>query len=210
MSAPVCQSDRNGFTLVETLIALSVFAIIAVAASTSLSVAIGAKDQAETVSDKLVSLSVARSIIRNDFSQIVRRSVRDPYGGNSGITFEGGALDDQKALVRLVRRGWVNPGARETRGDLQYVEYRFEGGQLIRRIRRRIDAGPETPVYDQVLLSDLEDASIEFLVGRNWQQSWRLRGGAVANLPSAVSIETTSAEHGSLQHLFLVSGERPQ
>jgi len=197
----------NGFTLIEVVVALAIFALISVGASTALSLSLSAKEQSQQISALHRALTVTRSIMRDDLLQVVLRPTREPYGGTPLETFDGGQLADASSLLVFTRRGWINPGGRATRGNIQHVEYRFEEGALIRRTRARLDPGPETDIYDQVLMEGLSSVSLEFKLGRSWTRSVRISRLSNTPLPNAVAMITTDPVHGEMRHLFMLRGE---
>lgn len=121
------QPSRNGFTLVEMLIALALFAVIAVGALGLLRFSV----EAELASrDKTESIANARrflSVWTADLAQAVPRPSRDQSGAPH-LAFEAGSGG---VLLRFTRSGWDNvDGA--PRPGLQKVEYRVTGNALVR------------------------------------------------------------------------------
>ncbi|GAK33152.1 type II secretion system protein J [alpha proteobacterium Q-1] len=205
----------GGFTLVEVLLAVAIFAVIAAAGAGVLAVAVDGRGQMADLADDLDRLNKARALMKSDFAQIARRPVRDAMGNRQPFVFYGNDQSgaDQPLLI-LTRHGWDNPDALLPRGGLQWVDYRLQDGVLIRRACLYPDRVPETPCFDQPLLLGIESLSLRFRVGDQWLDRYELRsggnaaiaGGNLVMLPRALEIITKSQSLGSLRQLFLLPG----
>src|SRR4249920_2873586 len=122
-------SKARGFTLLELLIAMAIFAVIG-------AMALGGYVQLSRQSERLeVSMKRTRAVqmsmmrFAQDFAELEPRSVRDALGSSS----EPAILADARStnLVQFTRAGWSNPAA-IPRSTLQRVAYRIEDGKLYR------------------------------------------------------------------------------
>lgn len=212
MTAQPCsagQKTDHGFTLVEMLVALTVFALLAAASASILSVTLSSRETVQSLSDEQRTLQVMRSLMRRDFAQMVARPTRDAQGGLPLTSMDGGTaiINDPGALIRFSRRGWSNPGGRAGRGTIQHVLYRFEGNVLYRETRLRPDPGPTTETIRRPLLTDIENIRIRFFDGRNWDDDWSVGDYQSDTLPRAVSLEIITRQSATpVEHLFLVKG----
>jgi general secretion pathway protein J len=121
------QPARNGFTLVEMLVALALFAVIATGAlgllRFSVNAELASRDKTESIASERRFLSVWTA----DMAQAVPRPSRDPSGAPRPA-FEA---NSDGVLIRFTRSGWDNvDGA--PRPGLQKVEYRITAKALIR------------------------------------------------------------------------------
>ncbi len=194
-----------GFTLVEMMVALFVFALLATAGSAVLLSGLDAKETFAAREASLGRLYVARAIMKADFGQAVDRAVRDPDSGQSLGGFTGGYDLNQERLVSLVRSGWTNPSAALPRADMQFVRYRLEGDVLMRRAYARLDATGDTPYQDRALLAGVEAIEIRYFDGARWSPRWPV-SARTGRLPRAVSVELELAETGAVRQVFLVPG----
>lgn len=71
----------RGFTLVELLVAVAIFAVIAALAYGGLDSVIHQRTRTREVMHRLRTLQLAITIMTDDLSQIEPRPVRDPLGG---------------------------------------------------------------------------------------------------------------------------------
>ncbi len=190
--------SQNGMTLPEVLVALLVFSAIAATSVYALRLGVDSRDQLARVDDELKKFQIARTLIKTDFAQVTPRRVRNAFGDVEETVFRGnlesfGARreEDERLLAAFVRDGWVNPDAQSPRSALQYVEYVFRNGALLRRSRTYLDETDNADWNERVLFDDLVDARAGFLLGEQrgeleWTDIWPV-GGTVAP-PQAVSI----------------------
>lgn len=189
---------QKGLTLPEVLVALLVFSAIAATSVYALRLGVDSRDQLARVDDELKTFQIARAIVKEDMAQVAMRRVRNEFGGMEETVFRGnlesfGARreDDERLLAAFVRGGRINPDAEAPRSALQYVEYVFRDGALIRRARAYVDEAPGADVNERVLFGDLLDARASFLLGEQrgdleWADIWPV--GTSAPPPKAVAI----------------------
>lgn len=116
----------NGFTLIEMLVALAVFALIAGGALTLLRFSVDAELGAKRKTEAMALQRRFLSVWTADLAQVAPRPSRDE-AGISHPAFEAGG----PVLLRFVRSGWSNvDGA--PRPSLQKVEWRWDGKALAR------------------------------------------------------------------------------
>jgi len=197
--------SARGFTLVEVLVALFGLGLIAAAGAAILSQSLSAKDAIGHGGAALRDLQLAHAMLKADLGQIAPRPVRDAFGGRGAVSFRGGRGEDPQApLLAFVRRGWENPGAAAARASMQYVEYAFRDGRLIRRARPALDPAPQTPETRMVQLEGVRALRIEFAAGGNWIPAWTAGAGAPrASLPEAVALTADLGRLGTVRQLFL-------
>ena len=195
-----------GFTLVEVLVALAIFGLLAAASAGVLNRTLGAKEAIAAKDETLRRFQVARALLKDDLGQIVPVRVRGAYGGTDLEGFRGGIRGDDGPILAFVRRGIANPNSRAARSSLRYVEYRLDDGRLIRRSRARVHPSPDTPTRDRVLLADVSDVTLAFRTGQRDVPRWQSRAGATGVLPRAVILNMTVAGLGPVRQLFLTPG----
>lgn len=189
----------KGFSLVEMLVALFVFALISTAGVALVRFTVDQQALVEARAERLGQLQRTRALLRADLSQAALRVTRDSAGARTAAAFTGRTPADPAPFMVLVRRGRSNPDAL-ARSSLQHVEYRLAGGQLIRRVRSVPDGAALGP--PQVLIDGVTTGSAAFLV----RGGWRDRADA-ATLPQAARIDLSIAGLGRISQIFIVSGE---
>lgn len=203
--------NSRGFTLLEMLVAVAVFAVISVMAYGGLNTVLQAKAQTERHAERLSELQMAMLMLERDISQAVPRGIRDSYGDAQPPLLGGG---DSQAAIEWTRAGWANPVGR-IRSELQRVGYRLEDERLMRDSWMVLDRAQDSEPYRAVLLEGVEAFSVRFMDGqRQWQESWPpqnlaaqpgMAQGAVAELPLAVEAKLELADFGEIVRLFRVA-----
>lgn len=150
----------SGFTLVEVLIALFIFSIISIGATSALTASLRGKAQMDERLSEISQRDSLRTLIRSDMANLVLRQRREPYGNVEPYVLQSGA----QTLLDFTRAGRVNPGGLEPRGDLQHVAYVFEDDKFIRRSFSQMNPAPQSSHVDRVLLTNIADAKIELAV----------------------------------------------
>lgn len=196
-------TDRTGFTLVEVLVALAVFALIASAGTAMLAATADARMSVKASAQRLGDFQRARALMRSDIGQATTRRVRNADGTSQTQAF-GGASEAQGALLRLTRAGWSNPGD-IPRPSMQQVEYRLVDGRLERRFFARLDGARPEP--KQVLLTGVSRAGVVFLSKGVESTDWT--GTPATPLPDAVRMDLDIKGYGRVSQLFLVGDGRP-
>lgn len=192
--------NRAGFTLVEVLISLLIFALIAAAGASVLSLAIDNRFAVKAASDRTAGLQRMRGLLRADLGQAAARRSRGPTGRPQPQPLMGAAAPGDPVLV-LSRAGWSNPGD-AARPSLQRVEYRLVEGRLERRVSTHLDGSRPGP--PQVLFEGVRDLTISFL--RDGAEAPAFITTLERPLPDAVRLTMTLEGYGPVEQLFLVGG----
>ncbi len=190
----------KGFTLVEMLVALFIFALIGVAGVAVIRFTSTNQEVVRGRSEHLAQIQRTRAMLKADLAQAAPRRTRSVDGASAASTFTGGQPNAGGPFLILVRRGRANPQG-EPRSSLQYVEYRLNGGRLERRMRAAPDGAPLGP--PQILIEGVRDGSAAYLSSGNWLTAF----GGGNRLPQAARIAFDIDGVGLVSQLFVVSGE---
>lgn len=164
----IAKSPR-GFTLLELLIAVVIFGLIAAMAYSGLNNVLLARSQTEARTQELYKLQMALTVIERDIEQIVDRPVRDEYGENQAA-FVANEYGDY--LLQFTRTGWMNP-LNLPRSNLQRIAYSVKDEKLIRSIWYVLDRAQDSERYDIMLLDGVKNLEIRYLdEKKEWQRSW--------------------------------------
>ena len=180
---------RNGFTLVEMLIALAIFAVIAGGALALLRFSVDAEIASRAKTQQIAALRRFLSVWNADLAQAVPRPARDASGlAHAALEAPVGAPDG--VVLRLTRSGWSNfDGA--PRPSLQRVEYRWASGKLARAGLPFVDgarADAAAPLADS--------ASAPTLRFRTADGTWQARWEPQRSTELPVAIELTLPQPG--------------
>ena len=208
---------QRGFTLIEILVAVAIFAFISLAATSVLTTVLESDELSSEHFDKFQRLQRAVITIERDLMQAVPRAVR-VEGQTNEIVMRGGETDDtdsESDSLAFVRSGWQNPQNMLPRSTLQAVGYRVRDGNLERLHSNYVDNVVGTEPKVRVLLEDITDFNVEFIadldenetLSESTKLNWRSTYVGAA-LPKAVAIEFVSKDFGKIRREFTLSGAK--
>ena len=160
-----------GFTLLELLISIVIFGLIAAMAYSALNNMMIARSQTEARTQELYKLQMALTLMERDIEQAVDRPVRDDYGSEEPLpAFIANEFGDP--LLEFTRTGWLNP-LNLPRSHLQRIRYSLKDEKLIRSLWYVLDRAQDSEHYDIVLLEGVKSLEIRYLDDKKeWQRSW--------------------------------------
>ena len=199
-------SAQRGFTLVEILVAIAIFSLIASASTAVLTNVIAAAEQSSQSIERLQALQRAMTVIERDLLQAVNRPPRIGGVDKNTTVFSGGAgeMDSTHDGMSFVRNGWQNPMWLLPRSNMQGVGYRLNDANVLERLHTIFvdnDSGIEPKI--RPLLNDVTDLNIEFMVAINsrneisWDESY-----TGSTVPKGVAIEITTKYFGVIRREF--------
>lgn len=185
---------RNGFTLVEMLVALAIFAVLVAAGVGILRASVDSKAAVARRLTDLGEFTRLEALLSADLNQAVVRSTRS--GEDLRPAFAGDG-----ASMRFVRGGWTNLDG-DARSDLQRAEWRVEGGSLVRIGHARLDGEEDGGGRRAELVRNVETATFRY---RRRDGSWTsaFLSAPEETLPSAV--ELTVARRGEAPITFVIA-----
>ncbi len=193
------QTKMRGFTLLELLVSMAIFAIISVLALGGLNAVVTQQTIAKDQLQRLAGLQRAMRMMTDDFEQLNPRFVRQVLGEATDPPLITDQLSEN--IVRLSRSGWRNP-VPVARGTLQRVQYRIEDEELIRDHWLVMDYPLGAEPRSEVLLENVTEIEIEYLdTDDQWSTQWPpLRQGLAPTFiyPRAVRINLDLADWGEI------------
>jgi len=202
-----CRQEQRGFTLLELLVAIAIFAIVGALALGGLNAVLSQQETARRQLQRLDNLQRAVRLVSSDFSQFTLRPARDALGGFEHPLVSPCGVEH---LVCLSHDGWRNPFALFARGEMQRVAYRLEDGKLIRAYWAVMDRTLINEPREESLISGVEGLEIAFLEqgGADWLTTWdpatRPAGGS--GRLAAVRLTLQLEDWGEVQRLIEVIG----
>lgn len=199
-----------GFTLVEVMVALGIFALVGTLCTGLLVTTIDARDRQEAAMERLSGLQQVRTLWREDVAQLVLRPHRTADGGYGGAALAGpqndflSELSEAGQLAAFSRRGRANPGGAAGRSSLIRVIWRAEEGNLVREVWTEIDPAPSTAPVPMVLATGLEEVSVQFRYGRNWLNAPpRESNAGDVPMPDAIRLAYRDPQGREIEHIAL-------
>ncbi|MCL1077152.1 type II secretion system protein GspJ [Parashewanella spongiae] len=194
-------SAQSGFTLLEMLVAIAIFAMLGIAANSVLSVVLTNDETTKNFAARLKSLQQGFGVIERDMGQIVARTPRFLEGGRGKTVIQVGDIIpdiDGKALV-FYRIGWLNPDGMLPRGSIQSVAYVL----VEDRFERWYYPYPEPEIGAEplktIIMNNVLDADYAFFDGKSWQKTLN-----ATKLPKAIAVEIDIEGIGKIQRKFIL------
>lgn len=177
------RNKQSGLTLIELLVACTLFVWIGSAAALILQQVHQSKVNQEKRLANLQYLQRGMSRIRQDLEQIILRIKRDEHGSyTSPLT-----ANDKGIVLDFIREGAARiPGT--SRSSLERVRYLYEDEKVYRESTQALDITTKS-VWKKVLVFEgVEQFSFRFFMDNNWQSSWHEEEGTIKALPQAVML----------------------
>ncbi len=207
-------SLHRGFTLLEVMIAMSIFAIMGVASYQLLSGEITAQSRLQQRADTHDHWQRSMMFLTRDLRQAIDRDVRQAYG-----EIEESFYSDGQSL-HITRQGWVNP-LKHIRSDLQRVEYSLQysdpyrdvapsssettsTGYVRRQFWRYLDRAQGSEPIEQSLFTGVNAIEFRFFhqQKREWLNQWPASNDDSSLIPQAIEVILISDDYGEVRRVF--------
>ncbi|AHE67166.1 GspJ family T2SS minor pseudopilin variant LspJ [Legionella oakridgensis] len=192
----------QGYTLIEIMVALAVFAILAVLTSVAMYHAFNTRARVNIHSDRLSELQLAMTIITRDAQQAVNRPVREAEMHLSS-SFIG-----QPLYFEFTRGGIVNPNGTEKRSTMKRIAFICQEQQLIRR-SWNLDEPKRKQYQDKIILNNLDSCSFAYLshnrqVLTDWHEHVVMQNQIKDPMPIAIQWTLKLHNWGEMSLLFII------
>jgi len=199
-------NNARGFSLLELLVALSVFAIMTGMAYGGLRSLVKAREHNLRETERLAALDSAMSLLQRDLIQVVNRPVHDQYGDlRPPLEYH----QENGPVLEFSRTGRRNPTGQK-RSSLLRVTYLLADGCLERHLWPELERKPGDTPFKEEILQQVEVFRITFFAkGRWYADQWPPRQAETEPprvLPQAVKITVTLKDWGTIHRLFILPG----
>jgi len=180
MKKPIFQ-NQTGFTLIEVLIVVAIFAVITSIGYVVLTQYISTTEKLELNQIRIQKLQQTFSLLEKDFRYIQSRSVRNEFGD-----FEASFAIENSSQIpgELIRFTTAHADylSYDT-GKLVRVVWSLDGDSLIRNTWPVVDRDESIEISAQEVLHDVDRVEIQMY---EWTDTFRLQ--TVANLSDGIDI----------------------
>jgi len=177
-------TKHQGFTLIEVMVALFIFAILGTITAIGLHSVIKTYRHVKTADQQLQKLQLAMTLMRRDTSQVVDRSIVDAKG---------------KILPAFMVNGAHAFELTTQNNRLQRIGYALKDGQWVRLTWPELNRSSHMVPSRKVLLSHVKNVRLKFVndkgkIGETWSAS--------ASFPQAIVITLTLQDQKKLVGIF--------
>ncbi len=194
---------KKGFTLIEVLISILIFAFLATGAYQVLGSAIDTDEIAGKKISRLGEIQKVISLMDMDFNHIAYRSNR--YVTTSShryIWAQKNIYNSDDWAIEFVRASNMNPGAMLDRNELLRVAYRLKNNNLERGTYVRTDPAQNDEPNWEIVLKNVSRFEFRFNASStsiNWTGST-----ASTSLPHAIEVTMTLEDVGKIRRVYRV------
>lgn len=196
--------QHKGFTLLEMMVALMVFSLIAIAGIELIQGGLRGKEQLQEKAEAFTALQRAVALLDQDFGQAIARR-RAGENRNPPAEFSSGPQRGSNSFITLLRANKINPGGYLARSSLEWVAWQVKNNKLLRTtsaFERQV--GTAQPSSEEIIFEPVSEFNLRFGSNREWHTGW----SSADTLPEAVEITLVTPQYGRLQRIIPIAGER--
>jgi len=196
--SPTRRRNARGFTLIEILIAVAIFAIVLAAINTVFYSALRLRNRSAAAFDEALPVQQAVAIIKRDLANLVL-----PGGLLSGALQT--TIITNAVLGQASADFYTSAGLMDNRvpwADIERVSYllvdstnRAPGMDLYRAVTRNLLSQTQDPPAQQRLMGGVQGIVFYFYNGDQWLDSWD--STTQTNLPQAIKVQIALASQGN-------------
>jgi general secretion pathway protein J len=197
----------SGFTLLELLIAITVFSIISTITYSSMKVVLDTEEQTNQHLSELSKLQLGLTLMQRDIEQASIREIRNEFGDTQAPML---GRQNESLFVEFTRGGYPNP-MRLPRSNLQRVGYALEDEVLYRISWQSLDRAQEENPRRSQLIDDVQGIKITYYDNQmkphdEWPPARQnAQTPTPTPLPKAIELILELETLGNIRRLFRVA-----
>lgn len=180
---------QQGFTLLEIMIALTIFAVISTLAWQILDGAMRTSNATDVAATQLNQLQRAYNLLERDFFQLQARAPRN----------EPDVFVQHDDALELTTLNGVSGQV-----QLERVRWRLEDKKMWRDIWSVIDSPADVKPEEVPILSDVKEMTWRF-----WKEGWQNKWTDTAHQPDGVELLLTMENGDTWRWVFTTPGDMP-
>ena len=191
----------QGYTLIEIMVALAVFAILSAMTASTMQHAFSTKEHVAAQANQLGTLQLAITLMSKDTEQVIDR----PIMGNEMRSFP--PFVGESHYLEMTRGGLLNPNGLEHRSTLKRIAYLCQNKNLIRRSWDSLDTPERDQYHDIVILDQLNACHFSYIAANKqtlneWHNYAVQQNQKKENLPSAIQLNVSLKKWGQMSLVF--------
>ncbi len=191
-------APQRGFTLLEMLIALALFALIGLMGFQILQGVLRGGELSRQHADRLAEAQRAFNLLEQDISQALKPPIAPDHAqrlNSTALTLPGG-----QQQLRLLRRNRLNPGGYLPRASLEQVLWQMDDGAL-----QRLSFGYPAQARPDVVMHfpQVNELKLRYWLNDRWLERWF----AAYALPQAIEVTLEMAGYGALRRVIFITEE---
>lgn len=200
VSSPL-QRSSTGFTLIEMMIAIAIFAMLSLGAYQVLQGVLQSDEISLKRGTALKKLQRSMLVIERDMIQMEARNNRND-DELTAMPLQAGKFmfDSDDYGIAFTRGGWQNPLALLPRSDLQRISYRLKDKELQRLSFTYLDPAVGEEAKLKVLLTGVTEMTFAFHNEKEWLDAWSDKDA----LPSGIKMTIKTDDYGEIERQFLL------
>jgi general secretion pathway protein J len=194
--------SRAGFTLLEVLIAVFIFTIVAIILTTALHRTIDVQSRTEQTAGRVAELQHAFLIVERDLEQSIDRPIINAKNISESSFI--GSFDE----MTFTHGGLANPNGDLTRSSLQRVRYTFNDGTWTKYTWPSLDQTRQSRPKARSLLKQVKEIRLEYLDSQgSFHPNWPVEQLRSEALPRGVRLTFTLSDLGKITLFYLITGQ---
>lgn len=201
---------NRGFTLLELLIAVSIFALLSAIAYGGLKVILDSREHTQALAERLGSLQLALTIMQRDIQQATHRQVRDQHGDSKPVMIGN---DQSNVYLELTSNGQTNP-LNLPRSSLRRIAYHYSEGELYRILWPTLDNPQDVESSQNLILDGLSNVEFQFIDDKlkrhdRWPPERTSTDETAPSMPVAIDLLLEYEDWGEIKRTFRLTGDLP-
>jgi len=182
-------NNQDGFTLLEIMIALFIFAILAITVSFGFHQIVTINEHVQKKMHRWNQIVLAFSMMQSDLNQMVPRPIENG-DGQKMASFVNNIISVEFTTDVF------NPSIKKGDSDLRRVSYTYSSGSLEKLTWPVLDRAKQTKPISKVILR-----GIDYVKFTNYQRTNKPNA-----LPRAVAVDIDLRNIGHIKRVFMVTG----
>lgn len=194
---------QRGFTLIEILVSLVIFAAMAAITWGALSQIARTRSALANEQDRFAAVVRTMSDLERDLRQAISRPLRGNYGEQLP------AVLGTSERLELSRLGFANPRA-EPRSNIERVLYDVDDRKLRRGRYPVLDRAAGSVAEWRDMLAQVDEFRLRYLDNDgNWRDQWPPRDTPPETLPRAIEVRLRLGDFGELRRVVGLPSTMP-